>query len=94
VITEKDLPKFASINDFRDPKIFKSGGVCYSIVASKAKDNTGQILLFTSSNMITMIYQYYLKSDSHIELEIFLDTSSIEIFVNQGEKSYYIQSLS
>ena len=49
VLDKKDLPEGSSIHDFRDPKIWrKEDGTYCCVVANRAEDGTGQILLFTS----------------------------------------------
>ena len=57
VIDEAMLPEGASRNDFRDPRIWKlkDGRFC-AAVASRAKDKSGQILLFTSENELSWKY--------------------------------------
>lgn len=50
VITDKDLPKGAGKYDFRDPKVFKSGGKYYLVVGNKTEDADGQILQFVSDD--------------------------------------------
>ena len=51
VITDEMLPEGSSLEDFRDPKIWKDGEMFYSVVASRAKDGTGQILMYKSENL-------------------------------------------
>lgn len=52
VLTEKDLPSNALPQDFRDPKVFKRNGMYYKIIVSKTNKETGQILLYSSSDLI------------------------------------------
>lgn len=52
VITEADLPENAKPQDFRDPKVIKKGDFFYSLIASKAKDGGGQILLYKSVDLL------------------------------------------
>lgn len=52
VISEKEIEGNASIEDFRDPKVFKKGDLYYSVVASKTKDERGRILLFSSKDLL------------------------------------------
>lgn len=52
VISEKDLPEMAMIEDFRDPKVLKRGSSYYSLIASRAKDGGGQILLYKSKDLL------------------------------------------
>lgn len=50
VITEKDIPKGASIYDFRDPKIWYENGSYYCVAGNCTEDRDGQILLFRSKD--------------------------------------------
>lgn len=52
VLTLKDLPSNAMIQDFRDPKVFRHEDYYYSVIASCTKQNTGQILLYESIDLI------------------------------------------
>ena len=45
------LPKGSSLVDFRDPKIWKEDDIFYSVVANRAEDGSGQIVLFSSKNL-------------------------------------------
>ena len=56
VIDESDLPFYASKVDFRDPKIFKKGDTYYTVIGSRQINNFGQVLLFSSSNLIDWKY--------------------------------------
>lgn len=51
VITDEMLPEGSSLEDFRDPKIWKDGNMFYAIVASRAQDGSGQILTFKSKDL-------------------------------------------
>lgn len=51
VITHEDLPEGSIIEDFRDPKIWKEGELYYSVIASRAADNSGQILMYKSEDL-------------------------------------------
>lgn len=49
VLTEEDLPKDGSRNDFRDPKIWREDdGTYYCVVGNCTADGDGQILLYGS----------------------------------------------
>ncbi len=51
VLTEADLPKGSSREDFRDPRVWKgSDGSYYAIIGSRPADGSGQILLYTSED--------------------------------------------
>lgn len=56
VLTEKDLPKNTLPQDFRDPKVVKKNGVYYSIIVAKTAQETGQILLYSSTDLIDWDY--------------------------------------
>lgn len=57
VIGTKDLPDHALPQDFRDPKILKHGENFYSLIASRNKDNSGQILLYKSKDLLEWTYE-------------------------------------
>ena len=51
VLTEKDIPEGCSRNDFRDPKLWTcEDGTYRCVVANRAADETGQILLYSSTD--------------------------------------------
>lgn len=52
VIHEEHIEGLCSIQDFRDPKLFKREGRYYSIVAANTEDKRGQLLIFESENML------------------------------------------
>ncbi len=51
VITGESLPEGSSVEDFRDPKIWKEGDNYYLVIGSRAADGYGQVLLYCSSNL-------------------------------------------
>lgn len=51
VITHEMLPEGSSLEDFRDPKIWKEGELFYCVVASRSNDGSGQILMYKSNNL-------------------------------------------
>lgn len=53
VITGDMLPKGSSIEDFRDPKIWRDNrdGKFYAIIGSRHEDTSGQLVLFSSQNI-------------------------------------------
>lgn len=57
VISENEIKGSASIEDFRDPKVFKKGDLYYSVVASKTKDERGRILLFSSKDLFNWSFK-------------------------------------
>ncbi len=56
VIDASGLPKGASPADFRDPKVFEHDGVYYMVVASRAADGSGQVLLYRSPDLLHWTY--------------------------------------
>lgn len=53
VINSDDIPKGSSKQDFRDPKIYqKEDGQYRCLVANRAEDGTGQLLLYSSADCI------------------------------------------
>ena len=52
VIAGDVLPEGSSINDFRDPKVWKENGIFNMVVGSRPKDGSGQILLFQSKDLL------------------------------------------
>lgn len=51
VITHELLPEGSNVEDFRDPKIWREGDAFYSVIASRADDNSGQIVMYKSSDL-------------------------------------------
>ena len=51
VIDTDEIPREASIFDFRDPKIFKKNNKYYVVIGSKSNDNKGQVLFYESYDM-------------------------------------------
>lgn len=53
VLDANSLPSNAKPEDFRDPKVFKRGDLYYVVVVSKTVDETGQVLLYQSTDLIS-----------------------------------------
>lgn len=51
IITGESIPEGSSLEDFRDPKIWKEDDGYYLVVGSRAKDGSGQILLYHSEDL-------------------------------------------
>lgn len=51
IITGESTPDGSSLEDFRDPKIWKEEDGYYLVVGSRAKDGSGQILLYYSEDL-------------------------------------------
>ncbi|TNF06509.1 MAG: glycoside hydrolase family 32 protein, partial [Bacillota bacterium] len=56
VIKDSHLPFYANPIDFRDPKIFKHEDTYYTVIGSRQINNFGQVLLFSSTNLIDWEY--------------------------------------
>lgn len=64
VITESMLPDGSSPFDFRDPKIWKEDGRFYAAVGNIAADGYGQILLYSSENLVHWRYEGILEQNT------------------------------
>lgn len=51
VITADQLPPGSSLEDFRDPKVWKEDETFYTVVGSRAEDGSGQVALFSSEDL-------------------------------------------
>ena len=51
VITGETTPEGSSLEDFRDPKVWKEEDGYYLVVGSRAEDGSGQILLYRSEDL-------------------------------------------
>ncbi len=51
VVTAAMLPKGSSMEDFRDPKIWKEDGRYYMVAGSRSSDGSGQIALFYADRL-------------------------------------------
>ena len=49
-VTADMLPEGSSLEDFRDPKVWKENGKYYMVVGSRHSDGSGQIALFCAEN--------------------------------------------
>ena len=52
VIKTSELPRNAKAQDFRDPKVYKKGDKYYSVIGSRNIDDSGQITLYSSNDLI------------------------------------------
>ncbi|NLC97339.1 MAG: glycoside hydrolase family 32 protein [Erysipelotrichaceae bacterium] len=52
VIKDEHIEGLCLISNFRDPKLFKKDNIYYMLVATKTSKNNGQILIFTSNDLI------------------------------------------
>ncbi|WAA09395.1 glycoside hydrolase family 32 protein [Fervidibacillus albus] len=72
VIDEKLLPEGYRICDFRDPKVFEKDGKYYVVLAVRNKQRRGEILLFSSEDLLTWAFHssiYQSKDEENILLE-------------------------
>lgn len=51
VITGETVPEGSSLEDFRDPKVWKEDDGYYLVVGSRAEDGSGQILMYRSDDL-------------------------------------------
>lgn len=51
IIPTEQIPEGASIEDFRDPKIWKEEDAYYLVAGSRAADGAGQIVMYRSENL-------------------------------------------
>ncbi|MDO5517685.1 MAG: glycoside hydrolase family 32 protein, partial [Clostridium sp.] len=51
VITTDMIPEGSSLQDFRDPKMWRSGDKFYTVVGSRNEDGSGQALLYSSDDL-------------------------------------------
>ena len=57
VLTEKDLPEFVTLADFRDPKLFRKGDMFYVLIGAQVTHlQVGTILLYKSADLINWTY--------------------------------------
>ena len=57
IISNKNIPEFLSLKDFRDPKIIKRENQFYALVVTKTENNTGSIVLFESHDAVQWVYK-------------------------------------
>lgn len=60
VLSADLLPEGSSHIDFRDPKIWREDGKFYCVVGNRNEDMSGQIVLFSSDNMIDWEFEMML----------------------------------
>ena len=56
VISAGDLPEGGSPVDFRDPKIWREGDICYALIADRGPDGSGDVLLYESADGLKWKY--------------------------------------
>ncbi|MDR3217311.1 MAG: GH32 C-terminal domain-containing protein [Clostridiaceae bacterium] len=65
VLSKKDLPKGASVANFRDPKVWEKDGTVYMIVSAKNRRNgRSRLLLYATENMTDWQYRGVVFSNS------------------------------
>ncbi len=65
VITGESTPRGSSLEDFRDPKIWKEEDGYYLVVGSRARDGSGQILMYYSEDLEQWNYVTVLDQSSN-----------------------------
>lgn len=83
VITGDMLPKNFSRQDFRDPKVWEKNGTYYLIVGNHDNQNKGQVLLFSSKNLLDWKYENVLAKDQQGDIGIMWECPD---FFPLGEK--------
>lgn len=66
VIFEKHLPENGTINDFRDPSLFKYKNMYYCMLGNKSIDNIAQLLLYKSNDLINWNFDMTLISSNEL----------------------------
>ena len=56
ILNAEDLPEGGSPLDFRDPKIWREGGVFYTVMGNRTADGSGAILLYESKDALRWSY--------------------------------------
>ncbi len=56
VIKTEQIPPHSSLTDFRDPKLWKKDGIYYCVLGSKDANNSAQVLLYKSENLVDWNY--------------------------------------
>ncbi|WP_156775645.1 glycoside hydrolase family 32 protein [Thermoanaerobacter italicus] len=88
VIGTNMLPKDAKPQDFRDPKLWKKGDMFYVVIGSRNIDNSGQILLYKSKDLINWEFVNTIARSSNKIGEMWECPDMFEI----GEKNILIVS--
>lgn len=66
VISLKDLPSDATIEDFRDPSIFKENDVYYVLLGNKSKKGVAQMLMYKSHDLLHWEFHKTLISSNEL----------------------------
>ncbi len=66
IISASMLPNDCVVNDFRDPNIWKQNGMYHCVVASRNKDTSGQILLYTSEDLVNWTYKNIVSQSKNL----------------------------
>lgn len=86
VLDEKNVPQGASVEDFRDPKIFKHGNHFYAVIGSRTNDNKGQVLLYRSENLldwkfVSVVFQHNPYLGTMVECPDFMEVDGKAVFM-------------
>lgn len=66
VISLKDLPENCTIEDFRDPSIFKQGAYYYVLLGNKSKNAVAQMLVYKSKDLLHWQFDRTLISSNEL----------------------------
>jgi beta-fructofuranosidase len=86
VLDEKDVPEGASVEDFRDPKVFKQGNHFYAVIGSRTIDSKGQVLLYRSENLldwefVSVVFQHNPYLGTMVECPDFMEVDGKAVFM-------------
>lgn len=86
VLAETDIPEGASVEDFRDPKVFKHGSHFYAVIGSCTSDNKGQVLLYRSENLldweyVSVVFQSNPYLGTMVECPDFIEVDGKAVFM-------------
>ena len=86
VLDEKDVPEGSSVEDFRDPKMFKHGDHFYAVIGSRTIENEGQVLLYRSNNLldweyVSVIFQNNPYLGTMVECPDFMEVDGKAVFM-------------
>ncbi len=77
VISENDLPKDCTKEDFRDPSIYKYNDEFYCLLGNRSKDQIAQLLLYKSKDLFNWKYERTLISTNELGYMLECPSSSL-----------------
>lgn len=86
VLDEKDVPEGSSVEDFRDPKMFKHEDHFYAVIGSRTIDDKGQVLLYRSENLlewefVSVVLQHNPYLGTMVECPDFMEVDGKAVFM-------------